>query len=659
MQEGPSTSDADVGLSQPGPKLRRAAWAAHLLLLLCQVALIVQEVAPFEPVYYTDGPFQVLNWVRRIDAGQRVGTDFPSFHGAAIPVVHWPLFRIFGADEVASEISRQAVSRLGTIAVLALVAWWARWNVVYALLAWPAIVFVGPIQHLAAPSNSSLGLRSLLPVLCVALLAREPENRWTRWWLALPLAGGWLLSYEQGTAMGIAMVAAIAVEALRRLVSGKANRAVELTVTLAISITLALLTLVVMSGSAGAKSVLHYAYVDIPGDQFWFFGAPPNPFMDIRRLQGKDLRYFAQLGFCLAAVLIAALVALRSSNRRTHALALASVAGFAYAALSSMGYLSNATTERMHPGMRVGALLLLLMMFDAEWLKEFWPSRRGKIAQGLLVTVVALGATVWLAMTIHETQLPIAPGGELEQSVAAVVEPVRKLGGPNSILWSTYAGPPERVLGIFNPHTDYMIHALGPKSRASYLNTFLEVKPEFVKTEPRSFAYEQWLQNSSWPFYEELLTQYSIVETTRRAMLWRRSPGPTGTTSPAVEIPLDRPIEPGGEVEVADRYIEDADLIVVQLEYQVHRPLEEVPMLRELARYLVRPLSSRAPGSVALPPYATQWQFPVVPRLGKGFQLKTDVAGVPLGATFEITRVSIRRLKTSPANASYFEGLPR
>ena len=78
-------------------------------------------VAPCDPVPI-DGPFQLFNALRRIDAGQRPGRDFPAFHGVGLPVVHYPVYRLLGGDFLASELARQWVSPAAHIAVYLLLS---------------------------------------------------------------------------------------------------------------------------------------------------------------------------------------------------------------------------------------------------------------------------------------------------------------------------------------------------------------------------------------------------------------------------------------------------------------------------------------------------------------------------------------------------------
>src|SRR4051812_32605234 len=68
-------------------------WIAFGLVVIAQVLSSVLGVSPFNGGI-TDGPFQLYNWLRHIDAGQIPGRDFHSFHGIGVPYLHYPVYRL-------------------------------------------------------------------------------------------------------------------------------------------------------------------------------------------------------------------------------------------------------------------------------------------------------------------------------------------------------------------------------------------------------------------------------------------------------------------------------------------------------------------------------------------------------------------------------------
>lgn len=82
----------------------------------------------------------------------------------------------------------------------------------------------------------------------------------------------------------------------------------------------------------------------------------------------------------------------------------------------------------------------------------------------------------------------------------------------NGTVWSTYASALEYQKGVLQPSgIDYIIHALGDKSRAEYLRKFHEVQPDFVATISDSYDnWETWILSANWFFYRDFMSNYSL-----------------------------------------------------------------------------------------------------------------------------------------------------
>src|SRR4029079_6505594 len=93
------------------------AWCGHVLLAAMLFRGILGSVAPFDGTMY-DGPFQLYNGLRRIDAGQRPGGDFVPFHGLGLPLFHYLFYKALGGDLFASEVSRRLVRELALLATI-------------------------------------------------------------------------------------------------------------------------------------------------------------------------------------------------------------------------------------------------------------------------------------------------------------------------------------------------------------------------------------------------------------------------------------------------------------------------------------------------------------------------------------------------------------
>jgi len=171
------------------------------------------------------------------------------------------------------------------------------------------------------------------------------------------------------------------------------------------------------------------------------------------------------------------------------------------------------------------------------------------------------------------------------------------------VIWSTYAGLVEAHYGVFHPDTDYIIHALGPARRAGYLAAFREAQPDYVCTFRRGYfpPFEEWLQQTTWPFYEEVAQNYEVLTRTWVGVVWRRRPGPwrTGTTAAELSYPSPRPDgfpvrRPPGAAET--------DPLVVELTYQTEAPLAGVPVVGKLPRYHLLWSDAAEANVITLPP---------------------------------------------------------
>jgi hypothetical protein len=207
-------------------------------------------------------------------------------------------------------------------------------------------------------------------------------------------------------------------------------------------------------------------------------------------------------------------------------------------------------------------------------------------------------------------------------------------------LWSTYASIVEERLGIFHPREDYIIHALGDE-RAAYIAGFAKGQPAFVQTLRRDqLLYEEWLQTTTWGFYERLLDNYEPALQTDFSQLWRRTGRmwrePSADGSKNIPLPLDASaIEvPAGPV--------SANLAIVHVEYETERPFGELPVIGRQARFLVAMPGSRSQYPASLPPYTRFHEFPVPLNPGQPFHLEFQIRGLAPEADLILRSVTVR-----------------
>ncbi len=658
---------------------------AFLTLLILWVGAYlgraVRDVTLF-PGHEGDGPFQLFNPLRRIAAGQVGGVDFQYFHGIGLPYLHYPLFALAGGDLFAAELARAVVALaafLGTtLAVCAALT--RRLTPTLGLTAATAILVdqLG-LYGLILAGNASLGVRSAVPFFILASFLAGFRPRVEAILIGVLAGAGLLFGVEHGVAT-LGMIGVV--WGWRRLL-GLAGGSLGWAGTVA---ALGILTtaagLLAIGGPAGAVGALRYAFVEMPHDQFWYFGVPPNPFLyrwaDIFTDRGLWLRALGP--FALVGFVAVRRLRFHPADRPA---AIAVLGLLAYGLLAIVAYFGYCSGHYLEPLTRVALVGGVVL----GW--RIWASLRTgapgevPIPPGVRWGIAVVVGALFLAgpsshdpssladVSFHGRKLvagveTIQSGGcqvtpklqaDFEKLVAAIDADRGKHGVTRPpVIWSTYAGRLEDHYGVFHPACDYAIHALGPVRRAAYFDTFRQLRPDYVITCRQSyFLYEEWLRNSTWELYEEVIQNYEVLVAGRLFAVWRRKSADwvdldraAGQESREPEGPdwFTVPAPPGSPAD-APR--------VVEVEYEVSNPLASVPIIGRLPRYLLGPNKCQNNLPISLPPDRTTWSFPVFPHagqtptfFGKTFSL--------VGGQFTIKRIRIRPMNATPAQINAITG---
>lgn len=628
-----------------------------------------------------DGTFQLFNPLRRLADGQLPGhNDFQVFHGFGLILMHVPLFLLWGKDLFAAEFSRWMLPLLlyggGMLGLFR--AFGLPWAVT-ALLSTMLLILgaQGWFDSLLYPMVSSRGVRAFFPLLAIAgftgLLRCCPQAFARPWPMALWGSGAVALSLlcglDQGIAFGLGYGVVIFLYFLTRHGTPGGSMAVEFFLGdspaihkpffLFVLFSLLLSVLgygLVAGGDVGAAlSIVGYTF-SVPTDQIWYFGAPPNDYIHgIRDLWLSPVKRQFSLLFLSG---LAAFVACGWMMVRRHRPAfLPEAAGWGmflllsygiFTPLANLGYFSPHNGQLLLLTLTIVTLLLLAFSLPPVWqvLQNRYGTHPGleKILSptgSLILWGVALGL-VWmwgaeqveadLRNTLHRVEKQFAPqppeyGGVLLsrswahtlQTYEETLPPPGTLG--NGEVWSTYAGLLEDQQGIFHPLRDYIIHALGPKGRTQYLETFSRKRPQYVTTVRSDFTrYERWLQETSWPFYETLLLNYQPLTTTSHSILWRRLPDTPWQqvgTAPTVTLNLQPSATPGrytvGWPSESPPPPSTRAILVLEVVYRIENPWERVPLVGKLPRTFLQVYTSQSLVLLSLPPapYPGVWAVPV------------------------------------------------
>jgi hypothetical protein len=662
----------------PRPRAAAAGWALLFAFLSALMLVVGIESALHFVGPAIDGPFQLYNALRRIQAGQRPGIDFQFFHGLGIPYLHYVPFRLLGGTFIASEVTRQLLSALVyPVVVLAVLRSFIKnWT---RTLAWAAIVMAGSIAlrmtSMLVAINSLLGIRSALPTLLPIVLCL-PVRRHVRNVLAgLALGGALLLGTEQGVAAILALLlATLAVAVRTRRQSGYLA---DCAVAIAVGVATLVAALAVMGGLSGMRGALAYNFRSVPMDQYWYFGVPPNVFISSWHVLPRMLTAIWQIPATLAAGCAMVVFGLRrvspeshpSEDRRQLALTVLAL----YGLISCASLLGTYVNAYVQPCQRV--LLLLSAIYLDSWFRRRDAAlgrrpRLGVSSSVVLACASTLAMMVAVVPGIFATTFVYLPHvvrdhvlgrkGAVYSGIwpttlpaaQAFLDSRRDSAGHPPTLWSTYAGLLEARNGLFNPSFDYIIHALGPANREQYVQEFRSRRPTLVQTvSPAYTQYEAWIEDTSWDFYSELLRNYDLIGGTDWSFFWQRraTPSPlptevwTGAVGPgARSVQLPRiPL-----IANASPYL----LLQVELEYRVSNPLVRLPLVGTMPRYLVRADNTVQKYPVTINPFATTVRFPLIGIRGEAPVLRWDVESLLPGASIAISRVRLSVVQTSPQN---------
>ena len=653
----PPTDTRPIG----GERAGYALWVFFFLLVGLVPLIVGYESAMHFGGVAIDGPFQLYNSLRRIQAGFRPGVDFQYFHGLGVPYLHYWLYRLLGGGLRGSELARQGIAAIALPAVFLLFfrGFVGVWSKAFCLAAAAtAASFLLTLYALLFAANGMLGVRSALPTLVPVILVLARTRRVRVLAGGLAFGAALFLGTEQGLAAIAAYVIISAVAVARR---PQWSRVAEAGATVSVAIVTLVLCLVSIGGPSGLRGALRYNFRVVPMDQYWYFGAPPNTFIPSWGAGLHMLRTVPAIGAALLLGVIAALVLVRrfwlapdrDVARRSFALATLAV----YGVLSTVSLLGVFTPAYAQPCWRTVIIIALLEWsavadrVDARWAHGGWLAVPRALAAGAFVLVAWAATTIRLIPVALTVSLPhivtdhvvgdarfgitdIWP--EALPAAQAVIDAHRGPNGELPTLWSTYSGWIEARNGMFHQSFDYVIHALGP-GRDRYFESFRAVQPKLVQTvRPKYTPYEPWVENNDWQLYDELMTSYQVAGVTPWSIFWERRTGPQllvrpigmlsiapGTTSLRLPpIPLDSGAP--------------ARLLVIDIEYETKNSLQWLPIIGPSPRYLVGIDGALSRLAVSLNPYAAHTRFPIVLRAGQSptlhFQAFSLLPGVRLTA---------------------------
>lgn len=452
----------------PGRLFALAAGLLAIGLIFGFAVTVIANVLLFDG-YAANGAFQLMNPLRRLAAGEVIGRDFNFFHGVGVPLVHLPFYYLFGQGLFGSEVARWLVSP-GIFMLTTFIFFYVLrrgWR--FALVATVLVVGVAMVimPFLVLPLTSLLGVRSAVPVLLLALMLCQTRLRrplttrlkyLTLWTWYEVLAGLLLaLSVICGTEFGLAAVIAffIAHIAYQNDVRRQIKTRLASAVRVAVAFIVWLLGVLAVIAHGSPLQSLKFALSEIPADQFWYFGVPPNNFLHA----GNLLETFATDGRVLAMWVVALVASWlvwrvhRIGTRRVHvqAFVFGLLAGV-FSMVSMLGYYHNSEASALaRMSLLVGMASLVLMW--GEWKKplpvrielgkrkKHWDIGRSQLLRmagyaAIVVAIVYNGAVLWMVRDEYDVR-----------RVARVAKQF-VLGETTNILGPTWHGVDEAVIPV-------------------------------------------------------------------------------------------------------------------------------------------------------------------------------------------------------------------
>lgn len=646
--------------------------------------------------YAANGAFQLMNPLTRLADGQVIGKDFHFFHGAGVALIHFPLFALFGGDLFGSEMSRWFSSVL--FFIVSGISFCYIWfkstqnNFVKCLFSFLIVfLFTALFSEVITPSNSLLGIRTTMPlVVGVFLLIRSRFDNKTivikkvklsisNMIIGLLLATTMLLGTEHGIAAILAyalivLITDIAIarhKTVKSISSSIIRSFIKVLPTLGYTL-ISLITLATIISLGHPFKLLTYSLITVPADQFWYFGAEPQGYLDLTNLF-LQLAHPTMWPLYILAGVTAILLYLA---KRLQLLSKEEWFTFGFLIIyglitlsSFLGYFSP--TGQIVGVLRVFTLVdsIILTLILTKYL--FHKNTYIKTVSGAACIALIMSVFIFSFLKLdqfpvkslirdtyhnirgdHNTLLGVAWTDWTAEFKPYIDEAKKTSKYP---LWSTYASIYERQNNIIHPSSggyDYIIHALGDDARKQYTQDFINDKPELVTTlRPSYFGFEEWLWGKHSEFYRHLVENYEIVDQNDAHILWKRA---TVGVSSSSQRPL---VIEGGFIHLPSSSVAGSQLIEVKVEYKTDKKWSKIPFLNKMPRYILKPINTTSTVGFSVPPSEDTWNFLVVlnnDTLRNDQLLNFFANGLLPNSHMSVERATFTPIHTDANETSYF-----
>lgn len=486
------------------------------------------------------------------------------------------------------------------------------------------------------------------------------------------------LSVACGTEQGLAFILAYVIIKAIRYIRSKETTKKKIMMFFGELFGVAIATYAVLSimTLGHAHDALRYALIEVPKDQGWYFGAPPNSFLQLNTLDQlitkRMLLYMLPVMIGGVAAYIISIKKKILSKKEFSTFSVLLLYGIIVFAVSITGYW--APGAQLIPLERAaGSILVMVLIYAADKIIRTKKTNANAINKkvsfivfGLLLScVVAIGYNTaiflqkisWMPVKHIVTESRKARHSTDDSEYVSVTwkkrleafAPYIKNGAS---IWSTYTSVYDSIHKQKNGSSggeDYIIHALGPDRRDKYTKDFIEQKPDYVITlNPSYFVYEEWLWSRHWQFYKELLNNYTVIATNDSHVLWKRQ---SDSANQKTTIHPERRVQKSSNGDYVINAGTGNNIRVFEISVR-YKTKSILPMTSKLPRYLLEISgSSLQEYPISLPPYSTSWSFPIA--LGpndSSVRISPKAYSLIPGVSFEIQDISYREIPVKEDN---------
>lgn len=521
--------------------LRKWLWVFEILILLAVLLISLARRhtdIDFNPI---NGTYQNFNPIRRLLSGQIPMRDFQDYLGMGHLYLGAFMTVLFGGNYHASLYAFDLLAMLSTLLIFLVIGYCVlrdktfvvtTTGVVFVILITELLSFCEKIPLLGGvigilmggmqTGNSARHIRGMIMPIVLALLllalARKAKvpAKIARW---LPPIGVGLIagfafvwSNDYGISCWVCLALMTGWVSLSR--SRKLGTAI---IDMLVEQAASLISLFVFVGLSTQGNFMQWlqSIFGIGGYQRWYYNSSKAYYL-------FNLEYFPLI-LLQAAVCIAYMVAIFRNRGRREAMI-----RYGIPALANMICYCAANEYRLLSGnslIEVACITLFAtVLFEVVRLFSGMKKMRTFMAVVFLV-----GGLSWIGFVAIKGT-PAVDGVYMEKFSGTMTELGDDILATEAFLngeqfWSTYASAQEVQQGIFQPSgTDYIIHVMGDRQRAEYLNKFKTSDFRYTSTIRESYnIWERWIMRANWFFYRELYENWHPVFANEYELYWERN----------------------------------------------------------------------------------------------------------------------------------------